>query len=96
MLEQRLYRAPSLSVNQLKNKIFGRFESDEEFRLVMHAAAPLYSESFDADAALSTTLKTVYYAESHSKSSADAEGPSSQEQMICTQTKRNILIIAKI
>jgi proline iminopeptidase len=33
----------------------------------MHAAAPLYSEAFDADAALATSLKTVYFAESHSK-----------------------------
>ncbi|KAF2639037.1 alpha/beta-hydrolase [Massarina eburnea CBS 473.64] len=65
VLEQRLHKAPSLSVNQLKNKIFGHFESDEEFRLVMHAAAPLYSETFDADVALSKTLGTVYFAESH-------------------------------
>ncbi|KAL1601735.1 hypothetical protein SLS60_006650 [Paraconiothyrium brasiliense] len=65
VLEQRLHKAPSLSVNQLKDKIFGRFESNEEFRLVMHAAAPLYSEKFDADAALSNTLKTAYFAESH-------------------------------
>lgn len=68
MLQQKLYRAPSLSVNQLKNKIFGSFDSDVEFQLVMHAAAPLYTETFDADAALSKTLETVYYAESHSKS----------------------------
>ncbi|KAL5438275.1 hypothetical protein PMIN07_001970 [Paraphaeosphaeria minitans] len=65
VLEKRLHKAPSLSLAQLKNKIFGRFESDEEFRLVMHAAAPLYSETFDADAALSNTLRTVYFAESH-------------------------------
>lgn len=67
VLEQRLHKAPSLSMNQLKNKIFGAFESDAEFQLVMHAAAPLYSESFDADVALAATLKTVYSAESHSK-----------------------------
>ena len=62
-----MHKAPSLSLNQLKNKIFGAFESDTEFQLVMHAAAPLYSESFDADAALAATLKIVYFAESHSK-----------------------------
>ncbi|KAF1950180.1 alpha/beta-hydrolase [Byssothecium circinans] len=65
VLAQRLHKAPSLSINQLKNKIFGRFESNIEFQLVMHAAAPLYSESFDADVALSKSLKTVYFAESH-------------------------------
>ncbi len=67
VLKQRLDRAPSLSVNQLKNKIFGSFDSDAEFQLVMHAAAPLYSETFDADSALAKTLQTVYFAESHSK-----------------------------
>ncbi|EAT87941.1 hypothetical protein SNOG_04181 [Parastagonospora nodorum SN15] len=65
VLGQRMHKAPSLSLNQLKNKIFGAFESDTEFQLVMHAAAPLYSESFDADAALAATLKIVYFAESH-------------------------------
>ena len=68
MLEQRLHKAPSLSLNQLKDKIFGRFESDNEFQLVMHAAAPLYSVSFDADAALSKSLSTVYFADYHSRS----------------------------
>lgn len=68
VLEQRLHKAPSLSISQLKDKIFGSFSSDTEFRLVMHAAAPLYSESFDADAALAKSLKTVYTADSHSKS----------------------------
>jgi proline iminopeptidase len=67
VLERRIHKAPSLSINQLKNKIFGSFQSDSEFQLVMHAAAPLYSEAFDADAALATSLKTVYFAESHSK-----------------------------
>jgi proline iminopeptidase len=67
VLERRIHKAPSLSINQLKNKIFGSFQSDSEFQLVMHAAAPLYSEAFDADAALAASLKTVYFAESHSK-----------------------------
>ena len=67
LLEQRIHKAPSLSIDQLKNKIFGSFQSDIEFQLVMHAAAPLYSESFDADTALAATLTTVYFAESHSE-----------------------------
>jgi proline iminopeptidase len=67
VLEQRIQKAPSLSIDQLKNKIFGSFQSDAEFQLVMHAAAPLYSESFDANAALAATLKTVYFAVSHSE-----------------------------
>lgn len=67
VLQQRLHKAPSLSINMLKNKIFGSFSSDDEFQLVMHAAAPLYSESFDAYSALAKNLQTVYFAESHSE-----------------------------
>jgi proline iminopeptidase len=66
VLERRIHKAPNLSMNQLKLKIFGSFESDSEFQLVMHAAASLYSEAFDADAALAASLNTVYFAESHS------------------------------
>ncbi|KAH7061677.1 Alpha/Beta hydrolase protein [Paraphoma chrysanthemicola] len=73
VLESRIYKAPSLSINQLKDKIFGSFQSDTEFQLVMHAAAPLYSETFDADAALAATLKTVYFAESHNELYSEAE-----------------------
>ncbi len=51
----------------LKNKVFGAFESDLEFRLVHLAMSPLYSEKFDANAALESCLTNVYNAESHSK-----------------------------
>jgi hypothetical protein len=44
----------------LREKIFGRFESDTEFQLMMYAATPLYSESFDADVALRRNLDTVF------------------------------------
>ncbi|BCS20469.1 alpha/beta fold hydrolase [Aspergillus puulaauensis] len=66
-LETRLHRSPGMSVSMLKDKIFGSFESDEEFRLVMHAAAPLYAEpeNFDADRALAKNLETVFNAEAH-------------------------------
>ncbi|KAL2422036.1 Proline iminopeptidase PfmaB [Exophiala dermatitidis] len=65
VLEQRLHKAPSLSVDMLRNKIFDRFESDLEFQLVMHAAAPLYSEAFDPDRALRKSLETKFSAEAH-------------------------------
>ncbi|KAJ5946694.1 Alpha/beta hydrolase fold-1 [Penicillium verhagenii] len=66
-LEQRASRAPGFSINFLRDKVFGRFDSDLEFRLVMYAAAPLYSEKFDAEAALKNNLETTFYAKSHSK-----------------------------
>ncbi|KAK1149613.1 hypothetical protein N8T08_005162 [Aspergillus melleus] len=64
-LETRLHRSPGLSVSMLKEKIFGRFQNDDEFRLVMLCAAPLYAEKFDPDGALRKNLETVFDAESH-------------------------------
>lgn len=66
-LEQRIARAPSFSVEMLKNKVFGSFESDLEFRLVHLAMLPLYSENFDANAALQHCLHNIYNAEAHSE-----------------------------
>ncbi|KAJ9145514.1 Alpha beta hydrolase fold protein [Pleurostoma richardsiae] len=65
VLEQRLHKAPSFSVEMLRNKVFGAFESDLEFRLVHLAMSPLYSEAFDANAALRSCLDNVYNAKSH-------------------------------
>ncbi|PLB46620.1 alpha/beta-hydrolase [Aspergillus steynii IBT 23096] len=65
VLETRLNKALGLSVAMLKEKIFGRFESDIEFQLVMLSAAPLYAEKFDPDLALQKNLETVFNAESH-------------------------------
>lgn len=59
--------APSFSVEMLKNKVFGSFDSDLEFRLVHLAMMPLYSEKFDANAGLRSCLDNVYNAEAHSK-----------------------------
>ena len=59
VLETRLHKAPGLSIAMLKEKIFGRFESDIEFQLVMLSAAPLYAERFNPDLALEKTLEMV-------------------------------------
>lgn len=59
--------APSFSVEMLKEKVFGSFESDLEFRLVHFAMMPLYSEKFDANAGLNNCLDTIYNSEAHSK-----------------------------
>ncbi|CAG7924915.1 unnamed protein product [Penicillium olsonii] len=72
-LVERASKAPGLSIKFLKDKIFGRFDSDLEFRLVMYAAAPLYSEHFDADVALKHNLDTVFYAKSHNDLYAEPE-----------------------
>ncbi|KAK8163901.1 prolyl aminopeptidase [Phyllosticta citrichinensis] len=60
----RLYRAPNASLAMLE-KVFSRFEDDEEFRLIMFALGPLYVEEYDADAALRKNRNTVFRAETH-------------------------------
>lgn len=67
VLAQRISKAPSFSVDMLKNKVFGAFEDDLEFRLVYFAMMPLYREDFDPAAALKSCLQTVFVAESHSE-----------------------------
>lgn len=66
VLATRLHKAPSFSLNMLRDKVFGAFASDREFQLVHLAMLPLYSEVFDADAALQSCLRGVYNAEAHS------------------------------
>jgi pimeloyl-ACP methyl ester carboxylesterase len=68
VLETRVHKAPSFSVEMLKEKVFGAFDSDLEFQLVHLAMMPLYSEVFDANAALRNCLATRYNAEAHSES----------------------------
>lgn len=58
---------PSFTIEMLKGKVFGAFDSDLEFRMVHLVMSPLYSESFDANAALASCLNNVYNAESHSR-----------------------------
>ncbi|KAI0484555.1 Alpha/Beta hydrolase protein [Xylariaceae sp. FL0804] len=65
VLEQRISKAPCFSVEMLREKVFGSFESDLEFRLIHLAMSPLYSESFDANAGLRSVLGNTYNAEAH-------------------------------
>ncbi|WQF81168.1 Putative alpha/beta hydrolase-1, peptidase S33 [Colletotrichum destructivum] len=64
-LAERIHKVPSFSVDMLKNKVFGAYESDREFQLIYFAMMPLYRETFDPDAALKSNLDGVYVAESH-------------------------------
>ncbi|KAI9927069.1 hypothetical protein ASPWEDRAFT_177529 [Aspergillus wentii DTO 134E9] len=73
VLQGRASSAPNLSINMLKDKIFGRFESDLEFQLVMYAAAPLYSQTFDAEIALKRNLETVFNAKAHNDLYSESE-----------------------
>ncbi|KAL3455823.1 alpha/beta-hydrolase [Aspergillus heterothallicus] len=66
-LNSRLHRAPGMSIAMLRDKIFGAFVDDTEFRLVMHAAAPLYVDeaNFDPDGALARARGMVVNAVAH-------------------------------
>ncbi|KAF4830889.1 Proline iminopeptidase [Colletotrichum tropicale] len=64
-LEERIHKVPSFSVDMLRNKVFGAYESDREFQLIYFAMMPLYREVFDPDTALKSNLDGVYVAESH-------------------------------
>ncbi|PSN70255.1 alpha/beta-hydrolase [Corynespora cassiicola Philippines] len=64
-LEARVDRAPNFSKEMLRDKVFGAFESDEEFRLVHFAMMPLYREDYNANNGIAACLDTTYVAESH-------------------------------
>ncbi|KAJ3529865.1 hypothetical protein NM208_g9568 [Fusarium decemcellulare] len=64
-LESRISKVPSFSREMLRDKVFGAFEDDTEFRLVHFAMMPLYREDYDANGGLKGCRDTVYVAESH-------------------------------
>ncbi|KAI1039307.1 hypothetical protein LB505_014297 [Fusarium chuoi] len=49
----------------LREKVFGAYDDDEDFRLVHFAMMSLYREDYDANAGLKACRDTVYVAESH-------------------------------
>ncbi|KAJ6082990.1 hypothetical protein N7467_007125 [Penicillium canescens] len=94
-LEQRASKAPGLSIKFLKDKIFGRFESDLEFRLVMYAAAPLYSEHFDPDIALKHNIETVFYAKSHNDLYSEQEKYFDYRDQLHSITAKTLVIVGE-
>ncbi|KAJ4244183.1 hypothetical protein NW762_014564 [Fusarium torreyae] len=64
-LEARISKVPSFSKEMLRDKVFGAYDDDEDFRLVHFAMMPLYREDYDANAGLKSCRDTVYVAESH-------------------------------
>ncbi|KAI1038064.1 hypothetical protein LB503_012017 [Fusarium chuoi] len=64
-LEARISKVPSFSKEMLREKVFGAYDDDEDFRLVHFAMMPLYREDYDANAGLKACRDTVYVAESH-------------------------------
>ncbi|KAL4924208.1 alpha/beta fold hydrolase [Aspergillus undulatus] len=97
MLKTRLHRSPGLSVSMLQDKIFGAFKSDEEIRLVMHAAGPLYIEpgNFDADKALKRILETVFNAEAHNGLYSDNDKFFDYRDELKSVTARTLVIVGE-
>jgi proline iminopeptidase len=52
----------------LRNKVFGAYEDDDEFKLIYFAMMPLYTETYNPDAALRACRGMIFVAESHSTS----------------------------
>jgi pimeloyl-ACP methyl ester carboxylesterase len=72
--DRALTKAPMASEAMLR-KVFGSFVDDIEFRLVIFAIWPLYSEEeHDRDKTLETIRSIVFNAQSHSKSSLLIQG----------------------
>lgn len=77
----------------LRAKVFGRFESDLEFRLVHLAMSPLYSEKFDADAALRGCLGNVYNAEAHNDLYSAAEKHFDYRAQLAHITAKTLVVV---
>ncbi|ORY58470.1 Alpha/Beta hydrolase protein [Pseudomassariella vexata] len=95
VLEQRIAKAPSFSVEMLKNKVFGRFESDLEFRLVHLAMSPLYSENFDANKALEACLGNVYNAEAHNDLYSETEKYFDYRDQLHLITAKTLVVVGQ-
>lgn len=92
-------KAPSFSKEMLRDKVFGAYEDDEEFKLVYFSMMPLYQEVFDPNAALVACRNMVFVAESHSKLSLINEILDFEEingyKMISIRHKKSTSIILK-
>ncbi|KAI4600569.1 hypothetical protein KJ359_000928 [Pestalotiopsis sp. 9143b] len=92
-LEQRLSKVPSFTIEMLKDKVFGAFDSDLEFRMVHLVMSPLYSESFDANAALASCLNNVYNAESHNDLYSEKEKYFDYRQDLPRITAKTLVVV---
>ncbi|KAK1448663.1 hypothetical protein CMEL01_07978 [Colletotrichum melonis] len=92
-LEARIHKVPSFSVDMLKNKVFGAYESDREFQLVYFAMMPLYRETFDPDAALKSNLDGVYVAESHNDLYSEKEKYFDYTEQLSKITAKTLVVV---
>ncbi|KAK7438557.1 hypothetical protein Landi51_11641 [Colletotrichum acutatum] len=92
-LEARIHKVPSFSVDMLKNKVFGAYESDREFQLIYFAMMPLYRETFDPDAALKSNLDGVYVAESHNDLYSEKEKYFDYSERLSQITAKTLVVV---
>ncbi|KAK1470683.1 hypothetical protein CCUS01_00798 [Colletotrichum cuscutae] len=92
-LEARIHKVPSFSVDMLKNKVFGAYESDREFQLIYFAMMPLYRETFDPDAALKSNLDGVYVAESHNDLYSEKEKYFDYTEQLSEITAKTLVVV---
>ncbi|KAK1623469.1 Alpha/Beta hydrolase protein [Colletotrichum phormii] len=92
-LEARIHKVPSFSVDMLKNKVFGAYESDREFQLIYFAMMPLYRQTFDPDAALKSNLDGVYVAESHNDLYSEKEKYFDYTEQLSKITAKTLVVV---
>ncbi|KAF4845306.1 Proline iminopeptidase [Colletotrichum siamense] len=92
-LEERIHKVPSFSVDMLRNKVFGAYESDREFQLIYFAMMPLYREVFDPDAALKSNLDGVYVAESHNDLYSEKEKYFDYTDRLAQITAKTLVVV---
>ncbi|EED17052.1 proline iminopeptidase, putative [Talaromyces stipitatus ATCC 10500] len=94
-LEKRLHKAPNFSKEMLRDKVFGAYEDDEEFKLVYFAMMPLYKEVFDANAALKACRDTVCFAESHNELYSEKEKYFDYTKKLASITAKTLVIVGE-
>ncbi|VUC28281.1 unnamed protein product [Clonostachys rosea] len=94
-LEERVSKVPGFSVNMLKNKVFGAYESDREFQLVYFAMLPLYKEVYDADAGLKSALDIEYVAESHNDLYSEQEKYFDYTDRLSEITAKTLVVVGE-
>ncbi|KAL1864995.1 hypothetical protein Daus18300_007342 [Diaporthe australafricana] len=92
-LEKRIHKVPSFSVDMLKNKVSGAYESDREFQLISFAMMPLYTEVFDPDACLKTALNGVYVADSHNDLYCETEKYFDYTEHLSKITAKTLVVV---
>ncbi|KAF3398842.1 Proline iminopeptidase [Talaromyces pinophilus] len=94
-METRLHKAPNFSAQMLRNKVFGAYEDDDEFKLIYFAMMPLYTETYNPDAALRACRGMVFVAESHNDLYSEEEKYFDYKEKLGSITAKTLVIVGE-